>query len=289
MSILVDGGSRVVVQGITGNEGAFHTRQMVGYGTQVVAGVTPGKGGQDVDGIPVYNSVAQAVREQEATVSIVFVPAAFSLDAVVESAEAGVKLVVCITEGIPVHDMLRGVPLVQSYGTRLIGPNCPGLISPGKAKVGIMPGEVFQPGPVGIISRSGTLTYEIAHHLSEAGFGQSTVIGIGGDPVVGSTYVDLLPLYAQDRETEALVLVGEIGGTAEEEAADWVARHLDIPVVAYIAGFSAPPGKRMGHAGAIVSGGEGTAEAKAARLEERGIAVARTPAQVSELVGARLR
>jgi len=289
VSILVDGSSRVVVQGITGNEGAFHTRQMVGYGTQVVAGVTPGKGGQEMDGIPVYDSVDRAVRMHEANVSIVFVPAAFSLDAIVESAEAGVGLVVCITEGVPVHDMLRGLPLVQGYGARLIGPNCPGLISPGKAKVGIMPGEVFQAGPVGIVSRSGTLTYEIAHHLSEAGFGQSTVIGIGGDPVVGSTYVDLLPLYAEDSETEALVLVGEIGGTAEEEAADWVAEHLDIPVVSYIAGFSAPPGKRMGHAGAIVSGGEGTAEAKAARLEERGIAVARTPAQVSELVRARLR
>ncbi len=289
MSILVDRNTRVVVQGITGKEGAFHTRQMTAYGTQVVAGVTPGKGGQEMDGIPVFDTVEEAVSKQEANTSIVFVPSRFALDAMVEAAEAGVSLVVCITEGIPVHDMLRAFPLVRSYGTRLIGPNCPGLISPGKAKVGIMPGDVFTPGPVGIISRSGTLTYEIAHHLSQAGLGQSTVIGIGGDPVVGSTYADLLPLLAEDAETEALVLVGEIGGTAEEEAADWIAAHLHIPVVAYIAGFSAPPGKRMGHAGAIVSGGEGTAEAKAARLEQRDIPVARTPAQVSELLEGRRR
>ncbi len=289
MSILVDRNTRVVVQGITGKEGAFHTRQMTAYGTQVVAGVTPGKGGQEMDGIPVFDTVEEAVSKQEANTSIVFVPSRFALDAMVEAAEAGVSLVVCITEGIPVHDMLRAFPLVRSYGTRLIGPNCPGLISPGKAKVGIMPGDVFTPGPVGIISRSGTLTYEIAHHLSQAGLGQSTVIGIGGDPVVGSTYADLLPLLAEDAETEALVLVGEIGGTAEEEAADWIAAHLHIPVVAYIAGFSAPPGKRMGHAGAIVSGGEGTAEAKAARLEQRDIPVARTPAQVTELLEGRRR
>ncbi len=288
MSILVDEGTRVVVQGITGNEGTFHTSQMVSYGTRVVAGVTPGKRGQKVDGIPVYDSVAEAVHEQGANTSIVFVPARFALDAVVEAAEAGVSLIVCISEGIAVHDMLRALPLVRSYGARLVGPNCPGAISPGKAKVGIMPADVFTPGPVMMISRSGTLTYEIAHHLSRAGLGQSTVVGIGGDPVVGSTYSDLLPLIAEDDETEALVLVGEIGGTAEEQAADWIAENLRIPVAAYIAGFSAPPGKRMGHAGAIVSGGEGTAEAKAARLEKRNIPVARTPSQVSELLVGKL-
>ncbi|MFO8034259.1 MAG: succinate--CoA ligase subunit alpha [Candidatus Bipolaricaulota bacterium] len=288
MSILVDKNTRVVVQGITGNEGMFHTRQMIAYGTQVVAGVTPGKGGQEIEGLPVYDRVEQAVRERGANASILFVPARFALDAMVEAAEAGTSLLVCITEGVPVHDMLRALPLVQGYGARLIGPNCPGVISPGKAKLGIMPGDVFNPGPVGIISRSGTLTYEIAHNLSQAGLGQSTVIGIGGDAVVGSTYADLLPLIAEDEETEALVLVGEIGGTAEEEAADWIAERLQIPVVAYIAGFSAPPGKRMGHAGAIISAGEGTAEAKAARLEGREIPVARTPAQVSELLEGRL-
>ncbi len=288
MSILVDANTRVAVQGITGNEGAFHARQMVAYGTQVVAGVTPGKGGQEQDGIPVYGSVAEAMREQVVEASILFVPAGFALDAMLEAAEAGVPLLVCITEGIPVHDMLRALPLLREYGTRLIGPNCPGLISPGKGKLGIMPSDVFTPGPVGIVSRSGTLTYEIAHHLSQAGIGQSSVIGVGGDPLVGSTYIDLLPDLADDPETEAIVLVGEIGGTAEEEAADWAAEHLKIPVVAYIAGFSAPPGKRMGHAGAIVSGGEGTAEAKAARLEQRGIPVARTPAEVRTLLEGRV-
>lgn len=288
MSILVDANTRVAVQGITGNEGAFHARQMLTYGTQVVAGVTPGKGGQELDGIPVYGTVAEAVREQAVEASILFVPAGFALDAMLEAAEAGVSLLVCITEGIPVHDMLRALPLLRGYGTRLIGPNCPGLISPGKAKLGIMPGDVFSPGPVGIVSRSGTLTYEIAHHLTQAGIGQSSVIGVGGDPLVGSTYVDLLPDLAEDPETKAIVLVGEIGGSAEEEAADWAAEHLQVPVVAYIAGFSAPPGKRMGHAGAIVSGGEGTAQAKATRLEQRGIPVARTPAEVRTLLEGRV-
>ncbi|MBC7098431.1 succinate--CoA ligase subunit alpha [Candidatus Bipolaricaulota bacterium] len=289
MAILVDEATRVLVQGMTGSEGAFHTKQMLAYGTRVVAGVTPGKGGQSFEGIPVYDSVRQAVEDHRADASILFVPAPFACDAMLEAAEAGIPLLVCITEGIPLHDMLRAYHLIRGYGARLIGPNCPGLISPGKSKVGIMPGEVFSPGPVGIISRSGTLTYEIASHLSRAGIGQSTVVGIGGDPIIGSTFVELLPLFEEDPETELVVLVGEIGGAAEEEAADFVAQNMEKPVVAYIAGFSAPPGKRMGHAGAIISGTEGTAEAKAKRLEARGIPVARTPAQVAELVRERLR
>ncbi len=288
MAILVHEGTRVLVQGITGSEGAFHTRHMVAYGTKVVAGVTPGKGGQSLDGIPVYDSVSEALREHEIDASILFVPAAFACDAMLEAADAGIPLLVCITEGIPLHDMLKAYHLLRGYGVRLIGPNCPGLISPGKAKVGIMPGEVFQPGPVGIVSRSGTLTYEIASHLSRAGIGQSTVVGIGGDPIIGSTFTELLPLFEEDPETELVVLVGEIGGAAEEEAADYVAEHMSKPVVAYIAGFSAPPGKRMGHAGAIISGSEGTAEAKARRLEAQGIPVARTPAEVAKLVKERL-
>ena len=288
MAILVNEDTRVLVQGITGSEGAFHTRHMVAYGTKVVAGVTPGKGGRSLDGIPVYDSVAEAMQEHGIDASILFVPALSACDAMLEAADAGVPLLVAITEGIPLHDMLKTYHLLRGYGVRLIGPNCPGLISPGKAKVGIMPGEVFQPGPVGIISRSGTLTYEIASHLSRAGIGQSTVVGIGGDPIIGSTFTELLPLFEQDPETELVVLVGEIGGAAEEEAADYVAENVKKPVVAYIAGFSAPPGKRMGHAGAIISGSEGTAEAKARRLEARGIPVARTPAQVAELVKERL-
>jgi len=288
VAILVNESTRVLVQGITGSEGAFHTRHMVAYGTKVVAGVTPGKGGQSLDGIPVYGSVAEAVQEHGIDASILFVPALSACDAMLEAADAGVPLLVAITEGIPLHDMLKAYHLLKGYGVRLIGPNCPGLISPGKAKVGIMPPEVFRPGPVGIVSRSGTLTYEIASHLSRAGIGQSTVVGIGGDPIIGSTFTELLPLFEQDPETELVVLVGEIGGAAEEEAADYVAENVKKPVVAYIAGFSAPPGKRMGHAGAIISGSEGTAEAKARRLEARGIPVARTPAQVAELVKERL-
>ncbi|MGC9529762.1 MAG: succinate--CoA ligase subunit alpha [Candidatus Bipolaricaulaceae bacterium] len=284
MAILIDEGTQVVVQGITGSEGAFHAAQMRAYGTKVVAGVTPGKGGGEVHGIPVYDTVAEAAARHHMDASVVFVPARFAADALLEAADAGVPLLVCITEGIALHEMLRVFHLLRGYGVRLVGPNCPGVISPGKAKVGIMPGEVFSPGPVGIVSRSGTLTYEIAHHLTRAGVGQSTVVGVGGDPVVGTTFVELLPLLAEDPETEAVVLVGEIGGTAEEEAADYVAGKVDKPVVAYIAGFSAPPGKRMGHAGAIVSGSAGTAAAKAHALEARGIPVARTPAQVAQLV-----
>ena len=285
MSILVDGETELLVQGITGSEGSFHAERMRAYGTRVVAGVTPGKGGQEVGGIPVYNSVDEALKEHpEINASIVFVPARFAPDAILEAADARIPLIVAITEGIPVHEMLRVYHLLKLYGVRLIGPNCPGVISPGKAKVGIMPGEVFIPGPVGIVSRSGTLTYEIASHLSRAGIGQSTVVGIGGDPIVGSSFVDILELFARDPETELVVLVGEIGGTAEEEAARFAAERLGKPMVAYIAGFSAPPGKRMGHAGAIISGSEGTAEAKAKALEAYGIPVARTPSQVAELV-----
>lgn len=285
MAILVDGETRLLVQGITGSEGSFHTKRMLAYGTRVVAGVTPGKGGQEVAGVPVYDSVDEAIRDHpEINASIVFVPARFAPDAILEAADARIPLIVTITEGIPVHQMLRVCHLVELYGVRLIGPNCPGVISPGKAKVGIMPGEVFAPGPVGIVSRSGTLTYEIASHLSRAGIGQSTVVGIGGDPIVGSSFVDILSLFARDPETELVVLVGEIGGTAEEEAARFAAGNLGKPMVAYIAGFSAPPGKRMGHAGAIISGSEGTAEAKARALESYGIPVARTPSQVAELV-----
>ncbi len=278
-----------MVQGITGGEGAFHTRQMVAYGTKVVAGVTPGKGGTSFDGIPVYDSVAEAAERHRLDASVVFVPAAFAPDAILEAAAAGIPLVVGITEGIPLHAMLHTYHLLRVYPVRLIGPNCPGLISPGKAKLGVIPPAAFTPGPVGILSRSGTLTYEIASHLSAAGIGQSTVVGIGGDPIIGSTFTDLLPLFEDDPETEAIVLVGEIGGSAEEEAAAYLAERGKKPVVAYIAGFSAPPGKRMGHAGAIVTGSEGTAQAKAERLEKAGIPVARTPAEVARLVREALR
>ncbi len=285
MAILVGKETRLLVQGITGSEGSFHTKRMLAYGTAVVAGVTPGKGGQELEGVPVYDAVDEALRDHpEINTSIVFVPARFAPDAILEAADAGIPLIVTITEGVPVHEMLRVFHLLRLQGVRLIGPNCPGVISPGRAKVGIMPGEVFTPGPVGIVSRSGTLTYEIASHLSRAGIGQSTVVGIGGDPIVGSSFVDILELFAADPETELVVLVGEIGGTAEEEAARFAAEKLGKPMVAYIAGFSAPPGKRMGHAGAIISGSEGTAEAKARTLESYGIPVARTPAQVAELV-----
>ncbi|GAB4309808.1 MAG: succinate--CoA ligase subunit alpha [Candidatus Bipolaricaulota bacterium] len=289
MSILVDENTQVLVQGITGSEGAFHTRQMVAYGTRVVAGVTPGKGGADLDGVPVYDSVVEAARAHRLDASVLFVPAAFAPEALLEAAAAGIPLLVCITEGIALHAMLRTYHLLRAYPVRLIGPNCPGVISPGRAKVGVIPAAAFTPGPVGVLSRSGTLTYEIASHLSQAGIGQSTVVGIGGDPIIGSSFVDLLPLFEADPETEAVVLVGEIGGGAEDEAAQWWAENGGKPLVAYIAGFSAPPGKRMGHAGAIVTGGEDTAQAKAERLERAGISVARTPAEVARLIQEALR
>ncbi len=289
MAILIDASTQVLVQGITGSEGAFHTQQMVAYGTKVVAGVTPGKGGTDLDGIPVYDSVAEAAEAHRLDASVLFVPAAFAPEALLEAAAAGIPLLVCITEGIALHAMLRTYHLLRAYPVRLIGPNCPGVISPGQAKVGVIPPAAFTPGPVGILSRSGTLTYEIAHHLSQAGVGQSTVVGIGGDPIIGSSFVDLLPLFEDDPETEAIVLVGEIGGGAEDEAAQWWAENGAKPLVAYIAGFSAPPGKRMGHAGAIVTGGDDTAQAKAERLERAGIPVARTPTEVAHLVQEALR
>ncbi len=284
MSILIHKSTKVLVQGITGSEGSFHTKRMREYGTQIVAGVTPGKGGSDFEGIPIYNTVAEATQHHDIDTSAIFVPAPFAADAILEAADAGIPLIVCITEHIPVHQMLKVVQIVSQRGSRLIGPNCPGVISPQKSKVGILPNHVFRPGPVGIVSRSGTLTYEIADQLSRAGIGQSTVVGIGGDPIVGSSFIDILELFQKDRQTKAVVLVGEIGGTDEERAAAFISQEMTKPVVAYIAGFSAPPGKRMGHAGAIISGSEGTAKAKTHALEAHGIPVARTPKQVVELV-----
>lgn len=289
MSILIDERTKLLVQGITGKEGSFHTRLMAEYGTKVVAGVTPGKGGQSLDGIPIFDSVAEAVARFHPDTAVVFVPAPFAPDAIIEEADAGIKLIVCITERIPMHDVLRVYHMLKLRRARLIGPNCPGLISPGKAKVGIMPAEVFRPGPVGVVSRSGTLTYEIAAQLSRAGLGQSTVVGIGGDPVVGSSFIDILELFEKDPETELVVLVGEIGGRDEEEAAEFIAAKMSKPVIAYIAGFSAPPGKRMGHAGAIISGGEGTAEAKKKALEAKGVPVGLTPREMVELAKQALR
>jgi len=273
MSILVDENARVVVQGITGKEGTFHTRQMLAYGTNVVAGVTPGKGGQEVEGVPVMNRVADAVEEHGANVSCIFVPAPFAPDAVVEAAAAGIKVIVCITEGIPLLDMVRVVDFVNRSGSVLIGPNCPGIISPGKTKVGIMPGPIHRQGPMGVISRSGTLTYEVVDQLTKAGLGQSTCIGIGGDPIIGTSFIDHLRLFKDDPQTEGVVLIGEIGGSAEEDAAQYIKEEFPKPVLAFIAGRTAPPGRRMGHAGAIISGGQGRAEDKIKALEEAGINV----------------
>lgn len=285
MSILVDKNTRLVVQGITGSEGSFHTEQMLEYGTNVVAGVTPGKGGQAHLDIPVYNAVRDAVRNHEANTSVIFVPPPFAADAIMEAAEAGIELVVCITEGIPVKDMIEVRRYLESSHTRLVGPNCPGVITPGEAKIGIMPGFIHQPGRVGIISRSGTLTYEAVGQLTNHGLGQSTAIGIGGDPIIGSTFTDLLELFANDGNTDAVVLIGEIGGTAEEEAAHWVqATNFNKPVVAFVAGRTAPPGRRMGHAGAIISGGQGTAEQKIETLRDAGITVCDSPATIGQQV-----
>jgi succinyl-CoA synthetase alpha subunit len=282
MSILVDRNTRLVVQGITGKEGTFHAEQCIEYGTKVVAGVTPGKGGTTHLGVPVRNTVAEAVEKDGANVSVIFVPARFAADAVMEAADAGVDLVVCITEGIPTMDMIQVKQFLRGRKTRMIGPNCPGVISPGRCKVGIMPGFVHQEGVVGVISRSGTLTYEAVHQLTQTGLGQSTCIGIGGDPIVGSSFVDLLELFEQDEETKGVVMIGEIGGTAEEEAAAWVKEHMAKPVVAFVAGRTAPPGRRMGHAGAIVAGGKGTAAEKIQALGDAGIAVAESPALIGE-------
>ena len=286
MAVLLDSGARVLVQGITGREGSFHTKLMLEYGTRVVAGVTPGKGGGEVHGVPVYDSVDEALREHpEINTSIVFVPAPFAPDAVYEAIDAGIKLVVVITEGIPVHDTMKFVNYAKSKGAYIIGPNCPGIITPGQAKVGIMPGHIFKPGPVGVVSRSGTLTYEISYLLTREGIGQSTVIGIGGDPVVGLTFTEAMRLFQDDEETEALVLIGEIGGDMEERAAAMIAKgEFKKPVVAYIAGRTAPREKRMGHAGAIIMMGTGTYESKVKALEEAGALIAETPFQVPELV-----
>ncbi|MBW1780301.1 MAG: succinate--CoA ligase subunit alpha [Deltaproteobacteria bacterium] len=274
MSILVDEKSRVVVQGITGREGAFHTKQMLDYGTVVAAGVTPGKGGNEVDGVPVYNTVKQAVERADVNVSCIFVPPPFAADAIIESASAGMDLIVCITEGIPVLDMVKVAGFLKNRKSVLIGPNCPGIISPGKTKVGIMPGHIHTPGPVAVISRSGTLTYEVVDQLTRVGLGQSTCIGIGGDPLIGTTFIDHLRRFKEDPQTKGVVLIGEIGGTAEEEAADYVRETFDKPVIAFIAGQTAPPGRRMGHAGAIITGGQGKAEDKIRALQAAGITVA---------------
>jgi succinyl-CoA synthetase alpha subunit len=275
MSIFIDSTTRLLVQGITGNEGKFHTLQCVEYGTNVVAGVTPGKGGQAVEGIPVFNTVRDAVRKTGANASMIFVPPPFAADAIMEAADGGVKLIVCITEGIPAHDMLRVKTFLQSTNSRLIGPNCPGIITPGSCKIGIMPGPIHTPGPIGVISRSGTLTYEVVHQLTGVGLGQTTCIGIGGDPVIGTNFIDCLSSFADDDETRGIVMVGEIGGNAEEEAAAFIRDNLDKPVVGFIAGLTAPPGRRMGHAGAIVSGSSGTASAKIDAMEECGLHVCR--------------
>jgi succinyl-CoA synthetase alpha subunit len=284
MAILVDNDTRLVVQGLTGSEGRFHGLRNRAYGTQVVAGVTPGKGGQDVEGIPVFDTVAEAVGRAGANTAMVFVPAAFASDAIYEALDAGVGTVICITEGVPAHDMLRIHAYVNTRPARLIGPNCPGALSPGKANVGIIPGEIFREGAVGLVSRSGTLTYQIGHELTHLGLGNSTIVGIGGDPVVGSSFVDILALFEADSQTEYVVMVGEIGGDEEEKAAEFIEAHLSKPVVAYIAGFTAPPGKTMGHAGAIISGSAGTAQAKKEALEARGIRVGMTPTETAEIV-----
>jgi len=293
MSILVDETTRVVVQGITGKEGRFHTEQCLRYGTKVVAGVTPGKGGQvlrdlpNTDGVPVFDTVEEAVRKEGANASLVFVPAPYAADAILEAADAGVSLIVCITEGIPPLDMLRVVEFVRRRGARLVGPNCPGVISPGKAKLGIMPGHIHRPGFVGVVSRSGTLTYEAVFQITQRGLGQSTCVGIGGDPIVGSSFVDILRLFRDDPETRMVVLIGEIGGTAEEEAAAYIRESgFPKPVVAFIAGQTAPPGRRMGHAGAIIMGGRGTAATKVRALQEAGVTVVDNPARIGAAVAA---
>ena len=271
MSILIDKNTRLLVQGITGKEGSFHTRQCVAYGSRVVAGVTPGKGGQSLDGIPVFNTVQGAVDTTGANVSLIFVPAPFAADAVMESAAAGIPLVICITEGIPIRDMLKVVQFLKRRNCRLIGPNCPGVISPGRCKAGIMPGHIHKQGPIGVVSRSGTLTYEVVHQLTQSGLGQSTCIGIGGDPIIGSSFVDTLKLFDKDPETQGVVLIGEIGGNDEEAAAEYVRDHFNKPVLGFVAGLTAPPGKRMGHAGAIISGAGGTAGEKIAAMRKGGI------------------
>ncbi len=289
MSIFVDQQTRLVVQGITGRDGSFHTRQMIGYGTKVVAGVTPGKAGQVFDGVvPVFNTVADAVRETQANTSVIYVPAAVAASAIFEAADAGIPLIVGITEGIPVLDMTRVLPYLHERGARLLGPNCPGLISPGRSKVGIIPGNICRPGRVGVVSRSGTLTYEIVHQLSTQGLGQSTCVGIGGDPLIGTSFIHCLSAFEADAETDAVVMIGEIGGTDEQQAADFVQQTMTKPVIGFIAGQTAPPGRRMGHAGAIISGSSGTAAEKMAAFARAGIAVMKRPADVVPLLKERL-
>jgi len=282
MSILINESTRLIVQGVTGRDGSFHTKKMLDYGTRVVGGVTPGKRGTDVFGAPVFNTVYEAVEETQANASIIFVPARFAADAIMEAADAGIELVICITEGIPALDVVRAYRFVQQKGAMLIGPNCPGVMSPGKALAGILPAQIFKKGNIGVISRSGTLTYEVVYHLTANGLGQSTAVGVGGDPVVGLYFREILEMFQNDSDTDAVVLIGEIGGNAEEQAAEYVKKYMTKPVVGFIAGRSAPPGKQMGHAGAIISGGSGTAAEKVAALEAAGIKVAKEP---SEIVG----
>ena len=284
MAIIVDSDTRLVVQGLTGSEGRFHGTRNKRYGTQVVAGVTPGKGRQDVEGIPVFDTVADAVEETGANTTMIFVPAPFAADAIYEAVDAGIRTVICIAEGLPAHEMLHIYAYIRPKGVTMIGPNCPGALSPGKANVGIIPAEIFREGAIGLVSRSGTLTYQIGHELTQRGLGNSTIVGIGGDPIVGSSFVDVLVKFEADPETEYVVMVGEIGGDEEEKAARFIAEQMSKPVVAYIAGFTAPPGKTMGHAGAIISGSSGTAEAKKQALEASGVRVGRTPTEVAQLV-----
>jgi succinyl-CoA synthetase alpha subunit len=291
LSILVDKNTRLLVQGITGREGEFHTRQMVAYGTNVVAGVTPGRGGQKAidDKVPVFNTVKEAVEQTGANTSVIYVPAAFAPDAIREAADAGIALVVCITEGIPANDMIGTYEFVRQRGARLVGPNCPGMLTPGQAKVGIIPGSIATPGPVGVVSKSGTLTYEVIDALTKIGLGQSTCVGIGGDPIIGTSFIDVLGLFQDDPATEAIVLIGEIGGSAEQDAARFIKQRVTKPVVSFIAGRTAPAGKRMGHAGAIISGGEGTAQEKIEALEAVGVTVAKLPTDIAQLVKDRLQ
>jgi succinyl-CoA synthetase alpha subunit len=289
VAIIVDNDTRLVVAGLTGSEGRFHGLRNRDYGTNLVAGVTPGKGGQDVEGVPVFDTVVDAVEEAGANTSLIFVPARFAADAIYEAVDAGIGTVICITEHIPAHEMLRVYTYIRPKGVTLIGPNCPGVLSPGKANVGIIPAEIFSQGRIGLVSRSGTLTYQIGHELTQLGLGNSTIVGIGGDPVVGSSFIDILEKFNGDAETEYVVLVGEIGGDEEEKAARWISEHISKPVLSYIAGFSAPPGKTMGHAGAIISGSSGTAQAKKEALEAVGIEVGTTPTEVAQLVAARAR
>ena len=284
MAVLIDKNTRLIVQGITGKEGTFHTLQMVEYGTNVVGGVTPGKGGTTHENIPVFNTVAEAVKQTGANATVIYVPPAFAADAIMEAADAGLPLIVCITEGIPVADMVKAKEFLKDRNSRLIGPNCPGIISPGKCKIGIMPGHIHKEGRVGVVSRSGTLTYEAVGQLTALGLGQSTAIGIGGDPIVGTTHRDALELFQADDETDAIVMIGEIGGSAEEDAAEYAKDHVTKPIVAFIAGRTAPPGRRMGHAGAIISGGKGTAEEKMKALSNAGIRVVESPAEIGKTV-----